>query len=410
MTKIIDIIPPKSNKDDVVRVVKKEELQTKKKLPKILISILAFIFIGVGVAYFAEGSASVVIFPVVRDVNLEETVYIAAEETEIDFENNILPGEYFEETLNFEDTYNATGSDDSATKAQGVITVCNEHSSNTPLKLVKSTRFLSAEGELTYKALTAFTIPAKSGNTPGCVDVEVIADEAGDAYNITSGTFSVPGLKITDYYTTIWGELKSGQTIEGGSTSTQRVVTEKDIAKSTDLFEDKYLEAAKQSLVSSLEEVGTYIYFDDGFKQDFDKFIVLASEGDKVETFKIQATITTRVLIIRKADVDKYIEKKLLLSEENREFVPNSLSKEFTSAEGDEDGTTLLLKVSAQTYSKISEVLILNDVKGQEIEDCLSILKNFPEIESADVTASLFWKNRLPKNKESINIQFDFAE
>lgn len=410
MTKIIDIIPPRSTQNEAVRVVKKPEPSKNKKVPKILFAFLIFIIIGFGTAYFVEGSASVVIYPVVRDVSLEETIYIKAEETEINLAENILPGEYFEETLNFEDTYSATGSDESATKSSGFITVCNEHPSNTPLKLVKNTRFLSAEGELTYKALAAFTVPAKSGNTPGCVEVEVIADEAGEDYNLNTGTFSIPGLNNTDYYTTVWGELKDGQKIEGGSRSTQRVVTEKDLAKATDLFEEKYLEIAKQSLISNLEKVGTYLYFDDGFKQDFDKFIVLGSEGDKVENFKIQATITTKVLILRKADVDKYIAGKLLLTEENREFVPESLSKEFLEAEGNTDGTILVLKVVAQTYSKISEVLILNDVKGQEIEDCLSILKKLPEIESADVTASLFWKDRLPKNKENINIEFNFAE
>jgi len=66
--------------------------------------------------------------------------------------------------------------------------------------------------------------------------------------------------------------------------------------------------------------------------------------------------------------------------------------------------------VSAKTYPKISEILILNDIKGQEIEDCKSILKSFPEIKSVDIAASLFWKNRLPKNKDNINIEIDFEK
>lgn len=188
----------------------------------------------------------------------------------------------------------------------------------------------------------------------------------------------------------------------------QRVITEKDIDKAKDLFEEKYLEIAKESLKKNLDEVGTYIYLDEGFKQEFDKFIILGSKGDKVDSFKIQATITTKVLIFRKSDIDKFIEKKLLLSEENRAFVPNSVFKEFAKDESEEN--TLILKVSAKTYPKISEILILNDIKGQEIEDCKSILKGFPEIKSVDVAASLFWKNRLPKNKENINIEIDFEK
>lgn len=102
-------------------------------------------------------------------------------------------------------------------------------------------------------------------------------------------------------------------------------------------------------------------------------------------------------MIFRKSDIDKFIEKKLLLSEENRAFVPNSVFKEFAKDESEEN--TLILKVSAKTYPKISEILILNDIKGQEIEDCKSILKSFPEIKSVDIAASLFWKTDFQKTR-----------
>lgn len=410
MVKIIDIISPNTSKNDVVRIVKTGEPKKQKKFPKILTSILIFIIMGLGAAFFIEGKGNIIIYPVLSDVSFEEKIQVIAGETEINYENNILPGEYFEEKLSYENVYESTGSDETATKAQGKITVCNEHPEAKSLKLVQNTRFLSAEGDLTYRAIEAFTIPAKNGNNPGCVEVSVIADEAGDNYNLTSATFSIPGLSKTDYFTTIWAEIREGQKIEGGSISEQRVITEKDITNAKDLFKEKYSEIAKQSLVSNLEAVGTYVYFDDWFEQDFDKFIVLGSEGDKVSDFKIEATITTRILILRKVDIDKYIEKKLSLSEENRSIVPDSLHKEFVKPEDGSKENTLLLKVGAKTYSKISEILLINDVKGQEIEDCKNILKNIPEIMSADVFASLFWKNKLPSNKENINIQIEFEQ
>ena len=411
MVKIIDIIPPNANKGDSIKIIKKEKPRRSGKLPKIFIFILILIFASVGGAFLIEGKGNIVIYPITKDAGLEETIYIVPEETDIDLASNIIPGEYFEEKLDFVDTYEATGSDESATKAQGKITVCNEHSSGKSLKLVKDTRFLSAEGELTYRATESFTVPAKSGSEPGCIEVGVIADEAGDKYNLNSGTFSIPGLKNTEYYTTIWAELKNDEKIEGGSRSEQRVVTEKDIDKAKDLFKEKYLAKAKESLVSSLEDVGTYIYFDDSFEQNFDKFIVLASAGDKIDNFKIETTITTRVLIFRKADIDKFIEKKLLLSEEGREIVPNSLLKEFISPEeNNSDSYALILKVTVQTYSKISEIFIKNDIKGQTIEDSKNILKNFPEIKNSDISASLFWKDRLPKNRDSIEIKINFEE
>lgn len=399
MTKIIDIIPPNTSKTNNVKIIKNEKTEKKGKLSKILIAFASVLIVGFMIAIFVEGKGTVVIYPETRDVNFEEVVYIKAGEAEIDLKENVIPGEYFDEKLNFEDTYEATGYDETATKAEGTITVCGEFSGS-GLKLVKNTRFLSAEGALTYKAVSAFTVPAKD-----CIDVAVIADEAGDKYNIASGTFSIPGLQSTEYYTTIFGELKNGQKIEGGSISEQKVITEKDVALAEDLFKEKYLEQAKQSLISNLEAVGTYLYFDEDFEQTFTKFIILGSKGDKVDNFKIQATITTKVLIFRKSDIDNYVEKKLLLKEENRSFVPNTLTKEFSIAEGE---NAFNLKVGAQTYSNISEILILNDIKGQSLEDCKNILKGFSEIKSADISASLFWKNKLPSNKDNIKIEIDF--
>ena len=154
--------------------------------------------------------------------------------------------------------------------------------------------------------------------------------------------------------------------------------------------------------------MGAYVYEENSFEQDFDKFITLGTKGDKVDNFKIQATITTKVLVFRKSDVDKFISSKILLTEENREFVPNTIFKEFKKDEENEDA--LILRVSAKTYPKISEVLLLNDIKGLEIEDCKNILKGFPEIKSADITASLFWKNRLPNKKENIDIEIEFED
>lgn len=401
MTKIIDIIPPIKSKTNNVRVFKKDE-EGKNSLLKVLALIIILIIIILSIAFFWEGKGRITIYPLTKNIEFEETIYISAKETSIDFENNILPGEYFIEKLDFEETFDATGSDETGAKATGTITVCNSRS--LPLNLQKSTRFLSQEGNLTYTAEQALTIPAKD-----CIEATVIAEEAGEEYNLASSTFSVPGLlKYPDWYSVISAELKEGQALSGGSRSAVKVITEKDIEKAEETFKEALIEKGIQSLKKNLDEVGAYVYEENSFEQDFDKFITLGTKGDKVDNFKIQATITTKVLVFRKSDVDKFISSKILLTEENREFVPNTIFKEFKKDEENEDA--LILRVSAKTYPKISEVLLLNDIKGLEIEDCKNILKNFPEIKSADITASLFWKNRLPNKKENIDIEIEFED
>ena len=114
MTKIIDIVPPNTSKNDEVKIVKKEKVKKRKNFPKVLALILFFVIAGTVLAFLIEGKGNVVIYPATKDIGLEEVIYISAQETSIDFEKNIIPGEYFEEKLDFEDTYEATGSDESA--------------------------------------------------------------------------------------------------------------------------------------------------------------------------------------------------------------------------------------------------------------------------------------------------------
>ena len=136
MAKIYDIVPPNSKKEEGVRVSKKPKTGKKVSL-KFLTPIIIVLLVVLGIFFFMEGSASVKVYPVVDNVSFDETIYILPEEANIDLEENIIPGEYFEETLFFENMYDATGFDESAEKATGTITVCNEHQSGNSLKLVK---------------------------------------------------------------------------------------------------------------------------------------------------------------------------------------------------------------------------------------------------------------------------------
>jgi len=92
-------------------------------------------------------------------------------------------------------------------KAKGTIRVHNENIKS--LKLVYGTRFLLNYKELTYNAKEDFIV---DGN--GYTDIEVEADDFGEEYNLyTTNTFSLPGLKGTEYYDVVWAELLYGEEI-----------------------------------------------------------------------------------------------------------------------------------------------------------------------------------------------------
>ena len=85
MTKIIDIVPPNTSKNNEVRIIKKERVKKRTNFPKILALILFFTLAGTTLAFLIEGRGNVVIYPATKDTGLEEVIYIS-KETSIDFE------------------------------------------------------------------------------------------------------------------------------------------------------------------------------------------------------------------------------------------------------------------------------------------------------------------------------------
>ena len=80
MTKIIDIIPPIKSKTNNVRVFKKDE-EGKNSLLKVLALIIILIIIILGIAFFWEGKGRITIYPLTKNIEFEEIIYISAKET-----------------------------------------------------------------------------------------------------------------------------------------------------------------------------------------------------------------------------------------------------------------------------------------------------------------------------------------
>ncbi len=100
------------------------------------------------------------------------------------------------ETSDLEDSavVPTTGSTQVEDRASGTIVVINEYSAQS-VKLIKNTRFATPEG-LIFRAPADVVVPGKKGTTPGEISVTVIADEAGEKYNIApQARLGVPGLK-----------------------------------------------------------------------------------------------------------------------------------------------------------------------------------------------------------------------
>jgi hypothetical protein len=122
---------------------------------------------------------------------------------------------YSVQTFDVDDTapVASQGSTHTEHKASGSVTIVNQYSTS-PVKFVKNTRFQTPDG-LVFRAPADITIPAMQNGNPGTVTVTLIADQAGDKYNIPpTAHFSLPGLQGSAMYDKVYA--RSSAPFAGG--------------------------------------------------------------------------------------------------------------------------------------------------------------------------------------------------
>lgn len=410
--KIYDIVPPEHQAERHEEMARdcsaKEPVKRKRrKFPFVPFLIIVFLSLA-GVFFFVQGKAEVTITPKTEDVFAEATFTVDADKAVVDYENSIVPGIVFTDIRDGSENYDSTGTDDKAKKATGTIKVYNKMNPAKALSLVKGTRFLSVPGEMIYKADAAFTIPAaKSDSAPGSIEIKVTAAEAGEKYNISSATFSVPGLNGSEYYSNIWAE--SVTALSGGEESTVKIATKNDILSAKDNFEEKYDEESKQALIASIPS--GYSYFQEDISPVVSGLTVSVKEGAEVDQFNVLGHIESEATVFRNEDADKLGETFLMKDvSELKTIVPGSVSFEVKEKKLNKDGT-LTLKVSfvGKIYSLPEDSILMDSLLGKDAKYSASLLENIPEVENVTIKLSPWWKFKIPDKEERIVVKLNFS-
>ncbi len=409
--KIYDIIPGEKKSSGQEQEYSCMPRKEKKRFSFWQAALIAIVVIA-GVLYFVfPGKADVTVYPKTEDISVDGNITVDSSAAVVDSANNIVPGIIFtgDNKKIYTETYQSTGTGDNVSKSTGTIRVYNKIKPAKALSLVTGTRFLSASGELIYRADSAFTIPAaKDDSTPGSVDVKVTAAEAGTKYNIKSDTFSVPGLSGSEYYLNISAETISGSPISGGQDSQVKIASKDDISSAKDKFQNKYSDVAKQALIATIPQ--GYEYLADDIVPDFNNLSVSAKQGDQVETFTVSSTISTQVLVFRKDDMNKLGEALLKTgTSEMKTIVANSISYVINSKTALKNGKIqMAVTFKAKTYSLPDNTLLMSSLKGKDKSYSISVLENDPDVEKVEIELSPFWQLKIPNDSSKINISTKF--
>lgn len=381
------------------------------KIPLIIL-ILAVILGGAFLYLTLQAKAEVKIKPVLEPIKIEDEIQSSSRQTQIDFEKKIIPSQAIEKEMEKWTTFKSTGKGTEQSGASGAIFVYNNINPPAPLNLKEGTRFVSSKDGKIYKAKNKISLPGATlvnGKlTPSVTEVQVVAQQEGEEYNIAPAKFSVPGLAGTALYYNIWGESK--EKIEGGSQKEVEEITQQDMATA----QDSITGSLKADLTAALKEQVPVDFYLSQEAVNFNEPEISCSQevGAKVAEFNCYLKLKAKAVIFKETDLQlmakSFIESKLSSTKKLQEqsLMTNIKSKGGITENGD---LAFDLKVEANLYNAIDIERLAGDLAGKSKDEINVLLKrDYPQIEKIDVKLWPFWIQKTPKslNKVSIGIVF----
>lgn len=370
----------------------------------IIICLIVLIFISV----FVLPRVQVSINPKKEAIRFETEIIANKNINSINFTDSSIPAQVFQLETEDSKKFPTTGEKDIEEKAKGIIVVYNEYNSN-PQTLVKRTRFLSEQGKL-FRLIETTIIPGatiEEGEIiPSSKEVEVAADEPGEAYNIAPSEFTIPGFEGSPRYTTFYG--KSTESMTGGAKGRMRVATQEDIEGALEIvsleLKNKVQEQFNKKIPDELKLL----------KETQSLEVVDSNSSLKADEPGKEFVVTVKVkawgLAFKEEDILSLVEKNIgdKISE-NKILLPSTIKVSYLDIELnlDEGKANFSCQIGAESAWRIDESQIKNNLASKGEIEVRKYLSSLSEIEGAKVIFWPFWVKKIPKNKDKIKIIID---
>jgi len=412
--KIQDIAPPKKIEVKIKEPAQEEPKKRVKhrgmRLPgwvkKGVLPVLILAVVLIGAVHIFFGRADVTLWPEARQIKLLEPIVAEVGREKLDREERIIPARTLTEEKRATRLFPASSSTVKENRASGIIRVFNAYTT-TPQNLLVQTRFVSEEGKL-FRTPVKVTIPGKEQKqgkmVPGFVDIEVIAAEAGEDYNIEPSNFSLPGLSGSALFTVIYGESSGPMT--GGSERSVSVVSENDIEKAKDSLIEELTGRVIEDLLSRVPE--NMIATKDSVSINVTEAESLVGAGAELDQFNVSVSLVATLFMFPKADIDTLVGTFLTAELEDGErifedkneinFQQIRLSKDIKTAHVD-------LFIGATIYQYIDPTELKIRLRGKSKTEAQDILASYNIFNRTNLDLWPFWISSLPKSIDRLEIQ-----
>ncbi len=273
-------------------------------------------------------------------------------------------------------------------KARGVVTIYNQSSKKQPL--IATTRIMTKDGKV-FRLIKNVMVPSKNkDNSPGEVIVGVVADKAGEDFNIGPSKFTIPGLEGSPIYKDIYAKSDSNM-IGGGGETEMKVVLASDIKEA----QDKTLRQLIDKIVSK-EKVK--IKKNEDFTKDMLQYDIIEnfafpSEGMITKSFSYKIKVKYKLAVFDEEILKKEIIKKaqdFIKNKNNIEWTIKVKEINFGKNDCDYNKNVCLIKANGKISfdTVFDKDKFKKEILGKNESDLQGIIKKYPQIQKIKIEFS----------------------
>ncbi len=412
--KFYDIIPP-GEAEAGEREEKKESVPQKgprqkksKKTPlfiKGLVICLVFLVLAGLAGFFLFSKTEIEIWPETKILTFQEKITLDLNASQSNFEEKVLAAKIFSDEQTLSRNFPATGKLLKKEKAGGIIRVYNGYSTSS--RTLVPSRFVSAEGKL-FWSTKQITIPGakyeKGKLVPGEIDVEVVAAEAGQEYNIGPSTFALPGLAGTSLYTAIYA--KSFSAMSGGFIGEAAQISQDDLDRAQNTLSEELERESRNSLENSLPS--DFVILEETISREILEAKSGLKPGAEAESFNFDVKIKSEGVGFNKLELEKFAKDFVTLNISSKEKIQEE-SLELNYQPDTIDLASGLIKLNLEIKAKVYSDLDLEAVKkailGKSFERAEFFLEGLSDIAKVEMKSQPFLRRKIPDNLEKVEIK-----
>lgn len=322
----------------------------------------------------------------------------------LDVGRKLLPGLRIEVTKSVRKTFPTSGKKYVQARAQGVITITNNYSVKSQL-LVQNTRFVEQGGKVFHLVRRA-TVPGmavKDGRAvPSNIDVEVIADQSGDGYNLPPTNFKIPGFVGTPKYEKF--SAVSRDPFGGGYVGETRFATEDDIRAASERVTKEAYDAVKTELAGKIPS---------GFiAADGARFIQITGVKKPLglmigDSFDFSASADGFVVLFRQSGFAQLLEIVAVPPDNIMSFEQDKSQIAFSKVAIRRDGTGFDAVVDGDALFRyrVDSGGIAAKLVSLSREDASQSLRARQDIESFEIKMFPSWVGTMPASTNSMSVE-----